>query len=128
MELTLSADQRALLDSLEPLLAHHKDIPQSDRRNRWYYARTLDRDLANSGYFDILRTAGNTPLEGALVVDASGSSSGSLSKQLEGAVAWSGRGLCGIAAGSGEHDFNAETLLLAVFCPPLRPHATFTQF
>ncbi|MGE0384106.1 MAG: acyl-CoA dehydrogenase family protein [Gammaproteobacteria bacterium] len=70
MELSLSSDQRALLDSLEPLLEHHREIPQSERRSRCYYSRGLERDLADAGYLDILRTEGNTALEAALVVDA----------------------------------------------------------
>ena len=70
MEFTLSSDQQALMDGLDPLLVKHAEPPQANRAQRHYYDHALDRALSDNGFLGIVREEGYSALEGALVVDA----------------------------------------------------------
>ena len=72
MQFSLSSEQQALLDAVQPLLAKHREPPQAERIQRSIYDRGLDRALDEGGFYDLVREADYGPLEGALLVDAIG--------------------------------------------------------
>jgi len=72
MRFELSSNQQALLDAVAPLLAKHRDLPQSQRAGRSFYDQGLDDALAEGGFFGVAREADYGPLEAALLVDAIG--------------------------------------------------------
>jgi alkylation response protein AidB-like acyl-CoA dehydrogenase len=77
MDLSFTADQQAIVDAIQAMVASHMDVPRTGaiiKPDEFVYAEALDRDLTEGEFFSIALTEGYGALEAAMLVYETGRS------------------------------------------------------
>ena len=69
MNLEFTADQTALLESVQAIVQDHFAPPTEARRGSFHYSDALESDLVVNGFLDAIRVPGMGALEAALVIE-----------------------------------------------------------
>lgn len=70
MDFDFTSDQAALVDAVTSVVNHHAELRTGATLRPMYYSynESLDRDLKDNGFFDIVREEGLGPLEAAMMI------------------------------------------------------------
>ena len=69
MNLEFTDDQKALLSSIQSIVADHFSPSAGERRGRYHYSEALENELLKNGFYDVLRTPGMGVMEAVLILE-----------------------------------------------------------